>query len=176
MDAAAVKKINGRLQKYAWPLLLGMCGVLLASRLYRLLEEDRVMLFCIVVFFAPILAHAVLAIGKRLVGNAEWLRKLYLASSVVLFMVATGIWANAAMDRSAVRAVQTSVTHRGITSGRYSTTYHLFVTSWRAGKMNENLRVSRDIYYSMSVGEAVVVKVHRGFLGMGWYGQITPTK
>jgi hypothetical protein len=124
----------------------------------------------------PILTHVVLTIGKRLSANAGWLRKTYIYSGGVLVVLAGFLLSNGAMDRSPVAPIRASILHKSITSGRYSTTHHLIVSSWRPGTHAENLMVDRDTYLSMMIGERVVVEVHRGFFGLTWYGRVTPDR
>jgi hypothetical protein len=131
------------------------------------------MLLTLCLFFLPILMHIVVAVRKRLLPSFTWLRLAYIYSGSATMLLAAFLSLNGLADRAPAQLVQTSITHKYITSGK-TTSYHLVVSSWRPGEGHERPRVDGKAYHAMFVGQPVVVEVHRGLFALSWYGRISP--
>jgi hypothetical protein len=46
--------------------------------------------------------------------------------------------------------------------------------SWRPGKEEESLVVSRGLFQRLKVGASIQVDVHRGAFGMPWDSRVAP--
>jgi hypothetical protein len=174
--AAAAKAVNNGLKKYSYVLLAGLFGTFAGAHYYPLLDSERLMAWTVCVFFLPMIAHVIVSVRKRLALDASWLRTLYLWSGGALLLLASCTIANGALDKLPVQQVRTAVIRKTISMGRRSTTRTLRVPSWRPGRDEERLEVSRATYQGLSVGEPISVEVHPGFFGMPWYGHIAPTE
>lgn len=167
----STKQINESLKKYSYLLLAGLFGNLAAVYVYPLLDINMVLRICLCVFFLPIIFHLVSGLRKRLAFDAGKLKKAYLISGLTVAFLAALIAANGALDNS-ISTVRSSILRKNITKGRYSTTHHLIVVSWRPGRRTEDLWVAVPIYAYASIGQSISVEVHKGLLGLPWYGKI----
>lgn len=172
----SIRATNKQLTKWIFALGIGLGGCVEGARYYPPLDGNPLAALELCVFFLPILIHVVLTVRKRLGSNVEWLRKLYFCFGSFLILLACSLFLNGAMDRSPLTPIRTSILYKTITTGKYSSTHHLIVTSWRAGNRTENLSVDRDTYLNMVIGERVVVEVRRGLFGLTWYGGVTPDR
>jgi hypothetical protein len=172
--AAAAKAVNNALKKYSYVLLAGLLGMLVGTHFYPPLDSERLLGWSVCIFFLPIVSHIIVSARKRLALDAGWLRTLYIWSGGALLLLASCTIANGVLDKSPVQTVRTVVIRKAISSGRHSTTRIVRVPSWRPGRDEERLEVSRETYHSLTVGEPILVEVHAGLFGMPWYGRITP--
>lgn len=170
----SVKALNKRVQKRWYLLLAGLVGIIIGDYLYPPLDENPALILGLGLFFLPILMQIVVIVCKRFPINVDRVRRVYDYSGSILILLAAFLIVNGIADRAPVRQVQTSITRKYITSGRYTTNYHLVVSSWRQGQDQERLRVSGKAYHSMYVGEPVVVEVHPGLFGLPWYSRVSP--
>jgi hypothetical protein len=171
----SVEQINGTLKKNSLPLIGGLAGLLVASTLYPLLDQNALMLIGLFIFFAPIVTHIVLAIRKSLVSNFGLLRGVYKWAALVLAVFAGTLFANGALDRSPGTQVHATVVQKCASRGRGGTFYSLTVSpSWRSGRDDERLEVRGRTFFSVKTGETVSVEVHHGLLGLPWFSDILP--
>lgn len=170
----ALKALNKQTGKYLYVLFAGLVGSIIADKSYPPLDENPLMILALCLFFVPMLLQIVLTVCKRLLDSFGWLRLVYLYSGGTSLVLAAVLGLNGLADRAPARLVQTSILRKYISSGRYSTSYHIVVSSWRPGEDHERLCVNRYAYHAMFVGEPVVVEVHRGLFAMSWYGRISP--
>lgn len=171
---ASVKALNKRLQKYSYPLIAGLFGVLAAVHFYPPLDENSPLILALCVFFFPIILHLAIAVRKRVPRSFDSLRRAYLYCGSAVILIAAFLALNGLADPAPARQVQTSITRMYITSGRYSTGYHLVVPSWRPGRDRETLRVDRVTYHNLFIGEPIVFEVHHGLFAVPWYGRVLP--
>jgi hypothetical protein len=158
-----------------YPLLslAGLFGVIAAIHFYPLLDSNTFFVITLCIFFFPMIFHVVSAVRKRLALDVKRLKSAYVYGGAAVVMLAFVIAGNGALDSSPVRLVRSSMIRKNITSGRYSTTHHLHVSSWRPGRSTEDLAVGVPLYVRASVGQPVAVEVHNGLFGLPWYGQIS---
>lgn len=171
---ASVKALNKHIQKHTYLLLAGLVGIIIGDYLYPPLDENPALILGLGLFFLPILMQIVIIVRKRLPSNVDRVCRVYDHSGSILILLAAFLIVNGIADRAPVRHVETSITRKYITSGRYTTNYHLVVSSWRQGQDQERLRVGGKAYHSMYVGELVVVEVHAGLFGLPWYSRVSP--
>jgi hypothetical protein len=170
----SAKILNKQLEKYSYPLFAGFVGIIIADYAYPPLDENPPMILALCLFLVPILLHIVVSVRRRFLDSFSWLRLVYIYSGSAAIVIATVLGLNGMADFASARNVQTSVTRKYISSGRYSTSYHLVVSSWRPGRSEEKLRVSGATYHATFVGEPVVVEAHRGLFALPWYGRVSP--
>jgi hypothetical protein len=171
---ASLKALNKHIQKRWYLLLAGLVGVIIGDHLYPPLDEHPLLILGLGLFFLPVLMQIVLIVRKRLRSNVDRVRRVYDYSGSILILLAAFLIVNGIADRAPVRQVQTSITRKYVTSGRYTTNYHLVVSPWRPGEDHVTLRVGRNVYHAMFVGEPVVVEVHAGLFGLPWYSRVSP--
>jgi hypothetical protein len=70
--------------------------------------------------------------------------------------------------------LRTEVFKKVVLNGRYGRQYRLFVYSWRPGRSMEEFNVVQQVFDRSRVGKTLIVEVHPGFLGLPWYGKISP--
>lgn len=69
-----------------------------------------------------------------------------------------------------------SKTGRRHSTQRRGETYQIEIEAESLGKKKHLLDVNRDLYCVLNTGDAVLVEIHSGALGLSWYGQIRATK
>jgi hypothetical protein len=173
---AAARAVNKELQKYSYPLVAGLIGMLAATHYYPPLDSGPLLIAGLCVLFLPIVMHVVIAARKRLSTNSGRLRNAYICSGGFLILLAALMLLNGALDGSPVGSVRTSIIRKSISRGRSSTTHTLVVSSWRAGRSQEKLEVNRQMYQSVMPGESIAVEMHGGFFRLPWYGPIVPAR
>jgi hypothetical protein len=169
----SAQQINKTLTKYPYPLFAGLFGVLAANYFYPPLDRNLLFGITMCVFLFPIIFHVVSAVRKRLPLDVNRLKTAYLYFGAAVVMLALVIASNGALDKSSVSVVKSPIFRKSITSGRYSTTHHFYVASWRPGRSTEDLAVGVPLYVRASVGQPIAVEVHTGLFGIPWYGQIS---
>jgi hypothetical protein len=166
------RQINKELRNYPIPCLAGLFGVLAAVHFYPPLDRGSLFVLALCLFFIPVIFHVISAMRKRLALDVNRLKSAYLCGGAAVLLLALLIVGNGALDISPARIVKSSILHKNISRGRYSTTHHFFVTSWRPGRSTEDLAVAVPLYVRASVGEVLTVEVHNGLFGLPWYGKI----
>jgi hypothetical protein len=169
------EQVNRILNRHAWPIFVGLVGILLGTRLYPVLDATEIYIVALAGFFIPVLAHVVLAARKRLVPHVNFLRLLYRGTGVLLIALAALVLGNGFLDRSPAKQVVASVTRKNESYSRRGSTYSLIVSpSWRAGRNNERLEVSARTFSKVRPGASVAIDVHRGAFGIEWFSRVEP--
>ena len=167
------KQVNQALKNYSWPILVGLGVSFFTTLRYPLLDANPILFICLLIFCAPLLTHMVLAIRKRLPASLDLLKTVYKWSGELLVTVAALLLLNGVLDNSPSEEVHGTVVKKSATRGRHGTTYSFTVSpSWRAGRNDESLKVSRSTFASVQTGQSVAVTTHRGALGLPWYGRV----
>ena len=173
--ALTSKQVNQALKNYSWAILGGLGVSFFTTLRYPLLDTNPILFICLLVFFAPLLAHMVLAIRKRLASNLDLLRTVYKWAGVFLVAIAALLILNGVLDNSPSEEVHATVVKKSVSRGRHGTTYSFTVSpSWRPGRSDESLKVSRATFASVQTGQSVAVVTHHGALGLPWYGRVVP--
>jgi hypothetical protein len=166
------QQINKELRNYPIPCLAGLFGVLAAIHIYPPLDRGSLLVLALCLFFIPVIFHVISARRKRLTLDVNRLKSAYLYGGAAIVLLALLIVGNGALDISPGRIVKSSVLRKSISTGRYSTTHHFFVTSWRPGRSTEDLTVGSPLYVRASAGQGITVEVHNVLFGLPWYGKI----
>ena len=167
------QQINKELKNYSIPALAGLFGTIVANYFYPLVDSNPLFAIVLCIFFFPMIFHVSSSVRKRLALDVDRLKRAYLYCGAAVVLLALLIAGNGALDTSPVTVVKSSIIRKSISSGRYSTTHHFHVTSWRSGRSTENLTVGVPLYIRASVGQAITVEVHNGLFGLPWCGQIS---
>jgi hypothetical protein len=162
------------MKKYTYMLWAGMIGAMAGIHYYPPLDGERLIGWSVAFFFLPIVLNFIALVWKRLAANLVWLRTAYLCCGSALLLLGSYTIANGAWDKAPVKIESSVVTLKNLVSGKNSKAYILRVPSWRPDRDEEELRVNHQTYNKLKVGQEILVEVHPGFLGMPWYGQVTP--
>jgi hypothetical protein len=162
------------MRKYSYLLWAGMICAMGGIHYYPPLDGERLIGWSIGLFFLPIVLNLVALVWKRLAADLGWLRTAYLCCGGALLLLGSYVIANGGLDKAPVKTESSVVTLKNIVAGRHSKAYTLRVPSWRSDRDEEELRVNHQTYNKLKVGQEILVEVHPGFLGMPWYGQVTP--
>jgi hypothetical protein len=154
-------------------LLVGLFGVLAADFMNPLLDRDRIFVLGLVLFFIPALVHVVRAVRKRLQRDAARLTKMYGWFAASLGTLAALACLNGVADRSNAVEMRTVVVHKRVMRSRWLS-YRVIVPSWRPGKQKEKLAVNSGTFRRVREGQEITVEIHKGLLGLPWYGKIAP--
>jgi len=171
------KQVNQALKNYSWPILGGLGVSFFTTLRYPLLDANPILFLCLLVFFVPLLTYLVVTIRKRLPSSLDLLKTVYKWSGVLLVAIAVLLLLNGILDSSPAEEVHATVVRKFVSSGRHGTTYSVIVSpSWRTGRNEESLKVSRATFASVQTGQSVAVTTHHGALGLPWYGGVVPHK
>jgi hypothetical protein len=172
MSASASKKLGKAINKRTYFLLAGLIGLIAADFAYPPLDRNWILLLGLALFFLPVVAQIASRVRKRGTLDADPLKKIYSRCAVLLAGLAGLTFLNGAADRSPAERIQTTVLHLHSYRGR-SSSYRAIVPSWRSGRSEESLYVSSRTFSRLRVGGPVTVEVHRGLVGLAWYGLVT---
>jgi hypothetical protein len=166
-SAAAEVMLRRRLvRRTAW-FLVGAILFVPVSQAFPPLEVDGILIFVGLLFFL------VLALGLWLVNRArrgeeiEIIKRIYFGFLPVPWILATLLFINGKFDVAPPKREITSVVGKFSMPGVLRT-QRLVVTSWREGRRVERVHVSRDDYGRFQLGDAVVVEVQSGVVGIPW--------
>jgi hypothetical protein len=95
----------------------------------------------------------------RFLPRAVWLAIGSLFVPTILFL-------NGVLDHSLVEQHQQVVTRTILEHGRGGVSYYLELTSWRANRTHEKVKVSEQWYEQAKPGDPAIVETHRGALGI----------
>ena len=126
-------------------------------------------------FTAPYSAAAWLAFSAlvffALKGRTWFLSGLAQASGLGLIFFgllgfSAGVWLNVVKDPSPVSPHETVVTGKTYSQSKNSTTYYVFVASWRPGRHSESLVVEKAVYDQVVQNRSrAVVRTRAGYFG-----------
>jgi hypothetical protein len=166
-SAAAEVMLRRRLvRRTAW-FLVGAILFVPVSQAVPPLEVDGILIFVGLLFFL------VLALGIWLVNRArrgeeiEVVKRIYFGFLPVPWILATLLFVNGKFDVAPPKREIASVVGKFSMPGVLRT-QRLVVTSWREGRRVERVHVSRDDYGRFQLGDAVVVEVQSGVVGIPW--------
>jgi hypothetical protein len=166
-SAAAEVMFRRRLLNLTAVFLLGAMAFLPASHFYPPLELDAVLIFIGVVFFATLALAVVLDRRARRGQEVEALRRAFLGLVPVPWLLAALLFFNGHFDTAPPVGRSASVVGRFTMPGTLRSS-RLVVTSWRPGRRIERVAVSRDDYHRFTRGDAVVVQMQEGLIGIPW--------
>lgn len=155
-------------------LFVGLFGLIFACRVYQPLDLSPAYTAGLILFGAPLSFYLISVIRKQVVEQVTTVRLLFSWSAILLVVAAVFYIANGALDNAPQQPITTTVMRSYISRSRRSTSYHLVVQSWRPGRTEENLTVGSSTYRRCGSGRQVRVELHPGFIGITWYGRVTP--
>ncbi len=152
-------------------LLAGTLALLITMRRYPLLDRNPYYWAALALFFIPTVSMIVSNLLKRLKKDAGALAKLFFWCAVANVTLFATVFLNGLLDRGPAVRVQARVIGKRISRGR-STTYRMAVESWRLGRTEEVLELSRAQFQAIHPDSIVGIELHRGWFGLPWYGRI----
>jgi hypothetical protein len=140
------------------------------SQLYPPLELDWMLVFFGLIFFIGLTVAVFVDRGARNRQDIEVLKRIYAGFIPLPWILAATLFLNGKLDspKNVVyypTTVQSRFNMRGMVRG----SRRLLVRSWRSGQKVERLAVDVDDYDRFHDGDAVVVGVAPGALGIAWF-------
>lgn len=140
------------------------------SQLYPPLELDWMLVFFGLIFFIGLTVAVFVDRGARNRQDIEVLKRIYAGFIPLPWILAATLFLNGKLDapKNVVyypTTVQSRFNMRGMVRG----SRRLLVRSWRPGQKVERLAVDPDDYDRFHDGDAVVVGVAPGALGISWF-------
>jgi hypothetical protein len=156
--------------KYTAVFLAGSLLFPYISQLYPPLDLDWMLVFFGLIFFVGLTVAVFLDRGARSGRDIEILKRIYAGFIPLPWILAATLFLNGKLDnpKNVVyypTVVQSRFNMRGVVRG----SRRLFVRSLRPGQKLERLAVDVDDYDRFHDGDAVVVGVAPGALGIGWF-------
>lgn len=150
--------------------LLGSLAFPYVSQIYPPLELDLILVFFGVIFFGALTLAVVLERRARNHNEIEVLKRIYNGFIPLPWLLAATLFINGRLDsQKNVVYHPTEVVGRFNMKGIVKGSRRLFVRSWRDEQRVERLAVDVDDFDRFQEGDAVVVGVSRGALGIPWY-------
>ena len=153
-------------------LVPGVFVSLLALSVYPLLDPRRMMGFLLGFFLLPVVLQMLTILRKSPGNDVRWGRAAYIGSGLALPLLGLLLFLNGGLDRSHGNTVRPTVVRKTVIGGR-ATRYHLWVSSWRPGRILEDFNVGSREFDRAVVGKPVTVELHNGFFGLSWRGTIS---
>jgi len=150
--------------------LAGSLAFPYVSQIYAPLDLDLMLVFFGAIFFVALAIAVVLDRRARNRQDLEVLKRIYAGFIPLPWILAATLLLNGRLDSQKnltyhPTTVDSRYNMRGVVRG----TRRLFVHSWREGQKIERLAVDEDDYDRFHPGDAVVVGVEPGALGIPWY-------
>src|SRR5713226_10648625 len=169
-SAAAEVMFRRRLFKRTAVFLAGSLLFPYVSQIYPPLDLDLMLVFFGVLFFVVLAIAVILERRARYRRELEVLKRIYTGFIPLPWILAATLLMNGRLDSQKnltyhATTVDSRYNMRGVVRG----TRRLFVHSWREGQKIERLAVDEDDYDRFHPGDAVVVGVEPGALGIPWY-------
>ncbi len=169
-SAAAEVMFRRRLLKRTAVFLAGSLAFPYVSQIYPPLDLDLMLVFFGVVFFVALTIAVILDRRAQSRRELEVLKRVYSGFIPLPWILAATLLANGALDTQ-----KNVIYHPSTVDSRYNMpgivrgTRRLFVHSWRDGQKIERLAVNADDYDRFHAGDAVMVGVKPGALGIPGY-------
>lgn len=169
-SAAAEVMFRRRFLKNTAIFLAGSLAFPYVSQIYPPLDLDWMLVFFGLIFFAALTVAVFLERAARNRQDIEVLKRIYAGFIPLPWILAATLFLNGKLDspKNVVyypTTVQSRFNMRGIVRG----SRRLFVYSWREGQKFERLAVDSDDFDRFHDGDAVVVGVTPGALGIPWF-------
>ena len=147
--------------------LLGVLAFLVASNWYPPLELDGILIFVGIVFMITMVLA--ISVERRAVRHTEMeaLKRIYFGLVPVPWLLGLLLLINGGLDRAAPKDCPASVIEKFALTAPLPHR-RLIITSWRAGRQLERVAVDRDDFNRFHPGDAILVRVHEGLVGIPW--------
>jgi hypothetical protein len=173
-SAAAEVMLRRRLVRRTALFLVGAVLFVPVSQAFPPLEVDGMLIFVGILFFA------VLGLGLWMVHRVrgkqeiEILKRIYFGFLPLPWVLTALLFVNGRMDPPPPQRQPTTVLGKFRMPGALRT-QRLIVESWRPGRRFERVAVARDDFDRFQPGDAVVVEVQEGVVGIPWvYAVLRP--
>jgi hypothetical protein len=136
-EGHVIKVIRKRLDRSLLWSVVALLGVVGAGYVYPPLASDPIYWLALIVFLLPIGTAIAIRTRRRAQAPAPMRSVPFKLSAVFLTGLALVVFLNGQMDRSAVTEIHTKVAGKFTGRGRFSTSYHPNVASWRRAGREE---------------------------------------
>jgi len=169
-SAAAEVMFRRRFLKRTAVFLAGSLAFPYVSQIFPPLDLDLMLVLYGLIFFVALAIAVILDRRARNRQELEVLKRVYSGFVPLPWILAATLFMNGKLDSQ-----NNAAYHPTTVDGRYNMpgvvrgTRRLFVNSWREGQKYERLAVDADDFDRFRAGDAVVVSVEPGALGIPWY-------
>ena len=168
-SAAAGVMFRRRLMRRTGIFLLGSLAFPYVSQIYPPLDLDLILIFFGAIFFGALTLAVILERRARNNQEIELMKRVYHGFIPLPWILAATLFINGRFDsQKSVVYYPTSVVGRFNMKGIVKGSRRLVVRSWRAGRV-ERLAVDLDDFDRFHEGDAVILGVGPGALGIPWY-------
>jgi hypothetical protein len=169
-SAAAELVFRRRLLNRTAVFLVGSLAFPYVSQIYPPLDLDLMLVFFGLLFFLALTLAFVLDRRARNRQELEVLKRIYHGFIPLPWLLAAALFLNGKLDSPKNLVYHpTSVENRFYMKGLLRGSRRLFVEGWRGGQKIERLPVDSDDFDRFQDGDAVVVAVAPGALGIPWF-------
>jgi hypothetical protein len=169
-SAAAELVFRRRLLNRTAVFLVGSLAFPYVSQIYPPLDLDLMLVFFGLLFFLALTLAFVLDRRARNRQELEVLKRIYYGFIPLPWLLAAALFLNGKLDSPKNLVYRpTSVENRFYMKGLVRGSRRLFVEGWRGGQKIERLPVDPDDFDRFQDGDAVVVAVAPGALGIPWF-------
>lgn len=169
-SAAAELVFRRRLLNRTAVFLVGSLAFPYVSQIYPPLDLDLMLVFFGLLFFLALTLAFVLDRRARNRQELEVLKRIYHGFIPLPWLLAAALFLNGKLDSPKNLVYRpTSVENRFYMKGLLRGSRRLFVEGWRGGQKIERLPVDSDDFDRFQDGDAVVVAVAPGALGIPWF-------
>jgi len=169
-SAAAELVFRRRLVNRTAIFLVGSLLFPYVSQLYPPLDLDLMLVFFGLLFFLALTLAFFLERRARKRQELEILKRIYSGFIPLPWLLAAALFLNGKFDSPKnIVYHPTVVENRFYMKGLLRGSRRLFVDGWRLGQKIERLPVDADDFDRFQDGDAVVVGVEPGVLGIPWY-------
>lgn len=169
-SAAAELVFRRRLVNRTAIFLVGSLLFPYVSQLYPPLDLDLMLVFFGLLFFVALTLAFFLERRARKRQELEILKRIYSGFVPLPWLLAAALFLNGKFDNPKnIVYHPTVVENRFYMKGLLRGSRRLFVDGWRLGQKIERLPVDADDFDRFQDGDAVVVGVEPGALGIPWY-------
>jgi len=173
--AAAEVMLRRRLMRRTAWFLLGAVAFVPVSQLYPPLELDAIFIFAGMLFFFVLGLGLYIERRARRQRDVELLKRIYFGFIPLPWLLSALLFVNGNLDQTKPQEHPTVVVEKFDMRGLVRGSRRLIVRSWREGARFERLPVDRDDFGRFQQGDAILVKVQSGFVGIPWvYGVFRP--
>jgi len=152
--------------------LLGALAFIVAALRFPAVELDGILIFIGVLFFLTL--GLVVYVERRALRHSELEipKRVYYALIPAPWLLAGLLLINGALDRSPAQPEHVHVVGKFSMPGALPIR-RLVVTSWREGRRFERISVDRNDFDRFAPGDAVIVEVHDGLVGIPWVSGVS---
>jgi hypothetical protein len=150
--------------------LVGSLAFPYVSQIYPPLDLDLMLVFFGLLFFLALTLAVILENRARRHKEIEILKRIYSGFIPLPWILAATLFVNGRLDsQKNIAYYPTAVVSKFNMKGIVRGSRRLLVRSWRPGQHVERLAVDADDFDRFQDGDATVVAVEPGALGIAWY-------